>query len=94
MCNLINNYIAFLRFVVKIKSKQLHKQQKKHIISKNKAKVDDFFTSQEGTDIKMKIKEIIQATKGTLVQGNSEEEIKVFCKDTRIIKKGDTYIGI
>lgn len=42
----------------------------------------------------MKIKEIIQATKGKLIQGNEETEIKNFCKDTRIIQGGDTYIGI
>ena len=42
----------------------------------------------------MKIKEIIQATNGKLIQGNEETEIKEFCKDTRIIKPGDTYIGI
>ena len=42
----------------------------------------------------MKIKEIIQATKGKLIQGDEEKEIKEFCKDTRTIKKGDTYIGI
>ena len=42
----------------------------------------------------MKIKEIIQATNGKLIQGNGETEIKEFCKDTRIIKPGDAYIGI
>ena len=42
----------------------------------------------------MKIKEIIKVTKGKLVIGNEETEIKEFCKDTRIIKPGDTYIGI
>ena len=42
----------------------------------------------------MKIKEILQATKGKLIQGNEEEEINEFCRDTRILKKGDTYIGI
>ena len=42
----------------------------------------------------MKIKEIIQATKGKLIQGDEEKEIQEFCKDTRTIKKGDTYIGI
>ena len=42
----------------------------------------------------MKIKEIIQETKGTLIQGDGEAEVKEFCKDTRIIKEGDTYIGI
>ena len=42
----------------------------------------------------MKIKEILQATKGKLIQGNEEEEINEFCRDTRIIKEGDAYIGI
>lgn len=42
----------------------------------------------------MKIKEIIKVTKGKLIIGNEETEIKEFCKDTRIIKPGDTYIGI
>lgn len=42
----------------------------------------------------MKIKEIIQATKGKLIQGNPEAECEKFCRDTRIIKQGDTYIGI
>ena len=42
----------------------------------------------------MKIKEIINVTNGKLIIGNEETEIKEFCKDTRIIKPGDTYIGI
>lgn len=42
----------------------------------------------------MKIKEIIKATKGNLIKGNPEAECENFCKDTRIIKPGDTYIGI
>ncbi len=42
----------------------------------------------------MKIKEIIQATKGKLIKGNPEAECEKFCRDTRIIKQGDTYIGI
>ena len=42
----------------------------------------------------MKIKEIIETTKGKLIIGNLEEECENFCKDTRIIKKDDTYIGI
>lgn len=42
----------------------------------------------------MKIKEIIHATKGKLIQGDEEKEIQEFCKDTRTIKKGETYIGI
>ena len=42
----------------------------------------------------MKIKEIIETTKGKLIIGNLEEQCENFCKDTRIIKKDDTYIGI
>lgn len=42
----------------------------------------------------MKIKEIIKATNGKLIIGNLEDECKNFSKDTRIIKQGDTYIGI
>ena len=42
----------------------------------------------------MKIKDILEATKGKLIKGEKNAEIKEFCKDTRIIKKGDTYIGI
>ncbi len=43
---------------------------------------------------KLKIKEIVEITKGELVKGNLQEEVINFCKDTRIIKQGDTYIGI
>lgn len=42
----------------------------------------------------MKIKEIIKATNGKLIKGNEEYECEEFCKDTRIIKKGNIYIGI
>lgn len=42
----------------------------------------------------MKIKDIIKATKGKLIIGNFEEECNKFCKDTRILETGDTYIGI
>lgn len=42
----------------------------------------------------MKVKEIIQVTNGKLIQGNLEAECENFCRDTRIIKPGDTYIGI
>ena len=42
----------------------------------------------------MKIKEIIKATNGDLIIGDLDAEIKDFCRDTRILKKGDTYIGI
>lgn len=42
----------------------------------------------------MKVKEIIKATKGKLIKGNLDAECGEFCKDTRIIKQGNTYIGI
>ena len=42
----------------------------------------------------MKIKDIIKATNGTLIKGKMEEECGNFCRDTRIIENGDTYIGI
>ena len=42
----------------------------------------------------MKIKEIIKEIKGKLIIGNQDAEIEAFCKDTRIINPGDTYIGI
>lgn len=42
----------------------------------------------------MKIKDIIKVTNGKLIKGEENAEITNFCKDTRIIKKGDTYIGI
>ncbi len=43
---------------------------------------------------KITIKEIIESTKGELITGNLDKECLNFCKDTRIIKPGDTYIGI
>lgn len=42
----------------------------------------------------MKVKEIIEIINGKLVKGNLEAEIGIFCKDTRTIKIGETYIGI
>lgn len=42
----------------------------------------------------MKVKEIIKATEGKLIIGNLESEAGDFCKDTRIINNGETYIGI
>lgn len=36
----------------------------------------------------MKIRDILEATKGKLIKGKRKAEIKEFCKDTRIIKKG------
>jgi len=42
----------------------------------------------------MKVKEIIDITKGQLITGNENLECENFSKDTRTIKKGDIYIGI
>ena len=42
----------------------------------------------------LKIKEILEVTKGELIQGNLEQECKNFSKDTRTIQKGDTYLAI
>lgn len=42
----------------------------------------------------LKIKDIIKCTNGTLLSGNEDEECENFCRDTRTIKKGDTFIGI
>ncbi len=42
----------------------------------------------------MNIREILEATKGTLINGTENLETGKFCKDTRIIKSGDTYVGI
>lgn len=42
----------------------------------------------------MNIKEILIAANGKLIIGNGNKEVKNFCKDTRILQNGDTYIGI
>ncbi len=42
----------------------------------------------------MKIEEILKETNGELIIGNIQNEIGNFCTDTRIIKHGETYIGI
>ncbi len=42
----------------------------------------------------LKIKDILKCTKGKLIIGDIEHECKNYSKDTRTIKKGDTYIGI
>lgn len=42
----------------------------------------------------IKIKDIINLTKGTLIQGNPKLECIEFSKDTRTIKGGEIYIGI
>ena len=40
------------------------------------------------------VKDILKVTKGELLLGKENLECKTFSKDTRKIKKGDTYIGI
>ncbi|MCI9063781.1 MAG: UDP-N-acetylmuramoyl-tripeptide--D-alanyl-D-alanine ligase [Clostridia bacterium] len=42
----------------------------------------------------LKIKDIINCTKGNLIIGNEEKECENFSKDTRTVKAGDTYIAI
>lgn len=42
----------------------------------------------------MKIKDIIDITKGNLITGREDFEFENFSKDTRTIQKGDIYIGI
>lgn len=42
----------------------------------------------------MKVKEILNITKGQLIIGNENLECENFSKDTRTIQKGDIYIGI
>lgn len=42
----------------------------------------------------LKVKEILEVTKGELIQGDLEQECKNFSKDTRTIQKGDTYLAI
>ena len=42
----------------------------------------------------LKIKDILKCTNGKLIIGDTEKECKNYSKDTRTIKKGDTYIGI
>ena len=42
----------------------------------------------------IKVKDIINITKGILIQGNPELECIEFSKDTRTIKGGEIYIGI
>ena len=46
------------------------------------------------TDKNITTKDIIEITKGTLISGNESTVCKKFSKDTRIIEKGDIYIGI
>ena len=42
----------------------------------------------------MKVKDILNITKGMLLVGNEDLECKTYSKDTRTIQKGDIYIGI
>lgn len=42
----------------------------------------------------LKIKDILKATNGILLSGDLEYECENFSKDTRKIKKGDTYLAI
>ena len=42
----------------------------------------------------IKVKDIVKITKAKLLCGNEEEILTTFKKDTREIKKGDTYVGI
>jgi len=42
----------------------------------------------------MKVKDILNITKGQLITGNENLECENFSKDTRTIQKGDIYIGI
>ena len=44
--------------------------------------------------MELKIEDILKCTKGDLIIGDKLKECKNFSKDTRTIKKGDTYIGI
>ena len=42
----------------------------------------------------LKVKDILEATKGKLIIGNENLVCSVFSKDTRILNDGDVYIGI
>ncbi len=42
----------------------------------------------------LKIQDILNCTNGKLIIGNKNKECQNYSKDTRTIKKGDTYIGI
>ena len=43
---------------------------------------------------KLRVKEILDITKGKLIIGNEETVFENFCKDTREIKLNDVYLGI
>ena len=42
----------------------------------------------------LKIKDILKCTGGILLTGNEEYECESFSRDTRVIKKGDTFVAI
>ena len=42
----------------------------------------------------MKVKDILNVTKGELIVGDEQADCEEFSKDTRTIKQGDVYIGI
>ncbi len=42
----------------------------------------------------LKIKDIIRCTKGLLLTGEEEYECENFLRDTREVKKGDTFIAL
>ena len=43
---------------------------------------------------RLKVKDIVQVTKGKLILGNENIECENFSKDTREINEGDIYIAI
>ena len=43
---------------------------------------------------KLIVKDIIEQGKGKLLQGDLSLELGDFCKDSRLVKKGDVYLGI
>ena len=47
-----------------------------------------------GVEIMFTISEIIEATKGTLVQGPAIGRVRSVCIDSRIVKKGELFIAI
>lgn len=49
---------------------------------------------QGGNMKNLSIKQIIEVTKGELIQGDVDKICKNFSKDTRTIQKGDTYIAL
>ena len=40
----------------------------------------------------LKIKDVVRCTRGNLIIGNEENECENFSRDTRTVKKGDTYM--